>query len=113
MHWFQLKAQWKNIHDGYRRAAEKSEEQTRSGAAKAKLSTCWHFSLLGFLHSVVSGQNTNSNVEKIFYENKTDGHEAVKIPSICTLSEKSSNQRSNIFSHKDVPKGKAEETIDL
>ena len=54
MRWFQLKAQWKKIHDGYRRAADKREEHTRSGAAKAKLATCRHLSLLGFLYSVVS-----------------------------------------------------------
>ena len=80
-----------NIHDGCRRAVEKREEQTRSSAAKAKLATCRHFSLLGFLHSVVSSQNTYSNVEINFCENKTDGQEAVKAPLICTLSEKSSN----------------------
>ena len=54
MRWFQLKAQWKKIHDGYRRAADKREEHTRSGAAKAKLATCRHLSLLGFLYSVVN-----------------------------------------------------------
>ena len=70
---------------------KKKEKQTRSGAAKTKLATCRHFSLLGFLHSVVSSQNTYSNVEINFCENKTDGQEAVKAPLICTLSEKSSN----------------------
>ena len=100
MHWFQLKVQWKKICDDYRRAVEKREEQTRSGTAKAKLATCRHFSLLGFLHSVVSSQNTDSNVEIKFFENKTAGQEAVKAPLICTLSEKSSNQRSNVFYRK-------------
>ena len=70
---------------------KKKEKQTKSGAAKAKLATCRHFNLLGFLHSVVSSQNTYSNVEINFCENKTDGQEAVKAPLICTLSEKSSN----------------------
>ena len=75
MRWFQLKAQWKKIHDGYRRAADKREEHTRSGAAKAKLATCRHLSLLGFLYPVVSSQNTDSNVEVNFREKKTDGQE--------------------------------------
>ena len=89
IHWFQLKDQWKKNCDGYRRAVEKREEQTRSGTAKAKLATCRHFS-----------QNTDSNVEIKFFENKTAGQEAVKTPLICTLSEKSSNQRSNVFFRK-------------
>ena len=99
------------IYDGYQQAVEKREEQTRSGAATGKLATCRHFSLLGFLHSVVSIQNTDSNVAKNFCENKTDGQEAVKAPLICTLSEKSSNQRSNVSSHKGT--GRAGETTDL
>ena len=70
---------------------KKKEKQTKSGAAKAKLATCRHFNLLGFLHSVVSSQNTYSNVEINFCENKTDDQEVVKAPLICTLSEKSSN----------------------
>ena len=86
-----LKAQWKKICHGYKWAVEKREKQTRSGAAKTKLATCQHFSLLGFLHSVVSSQNTDSNVEINFCENKTDGQEAVKAPQICTSSEKNSN----------------------
>ena len=32
MHWFQWKVQWEKIRDGYRRAVEKREEQTKSGA---------------------------------------------------------------------------------
>ena len=88
MHWFQLKAQWKKIRDGCRRAAEKREEQTRSGAAKANSATYRHFSLPGFLNSVVSSRNTDSN-EINFCENKTDCQEAVKAPLICTRSEKS------------------------
>ena len=86
-----LKAQWKIICHGYKWAVEKREKQTRSGAAKTKLATCQHFSLLGFLHSVVSSQNTDSNVEINFCENKTNGQEAVKAPQICTSSEKNSN----------------------
>ena len=39
LHWFQLKVHWDKIRDGYRRALEKKEEQTRSGAVKAKLTT--------------------------------------------------------------------------
>ena len=108
-----MKAQWKKIRDGYQQAVEKREEQTRSGAATAKPATCRHFSLLGFLHSIVSIQNTDSNVEINFCENKTDGQEAVKAPLICTPSEKISNQRSNVSSHKGTGKGRAGETIDL
>ena len=104
MHWCQLKAQWKKIRDSYRRAAEKREKQTRSDA---KLATCRHFNLLGFLNSVVSSQNTDSNVEINFCENKTDGQKAVKAPAICNLSEKSSNQRSNVSSHKGTRKRRA------
>ena len=78
-------------------SSRKREEQTRSGAAKAKLTTCWYFSLRWFLHSVVNRQNTDSNVAVNFCKNKIDGQEAVKVPLICTLSEKSSNQRSNVF----------------
>ena len=110
MHWCQLKAQWKKIRDSYRRAAEKREKQTRSDA---KLATCRHFNLLGFLNSVVSSQNTDSNVEINFCENKTDGQEAVKAPPICNLSEKSSNQRSHVSSHKGTGKRRAGETTDL
>ena len=94
-------------------SSRKKRGATRSGAATAKLATCQHFSLLGFLHSVVSIQNTDSNVAKNFCENKTDGQEAVKAPLICTLSEKSSNQRSNVSSHKGTGKRRAGETIDL
>ena len=61
----------------------------------------------------MSSQNTDSNVEIKFCENKTDGQEAVKTPLICTLSEKSSNHRSNVFSHKGTGKWQAGETIDL
>ena len=39
LHWFQLKVQRDKIRDGYRQAVEKREEQTRSGALKAKLTT--------------------------------------------------------------------------
>ena len=110
MHWCQLKAQWKKIRDSYRRAAKKREKQTRSDA---KLATRRHFNLLGFLNSVVSSRNTDSNVEINFCENKTDGQEAVKAPPICNLSEKSSNQRSNVSSRKGTGKRRAGETIDL
>ena len=99
-----LKAQWKKIRCGYQQAVVKREEQTRSGAAKAKLAACRHFSLLRLLHSLVSSQNTDSDVEIKFCENKTDGQEAVKAPQICTLSDKSSNQRSNVSSHKGTEK---------
>ena len=61
----------------------------------------------------MSSQNTDSNAEIKFCENKTDCPEAVKTPLICTLSEKSSNQRSNAFSHKGTWKRPAGETIDL
>ena len=61
----------------------------------------------------MSSQNTDSNVEIKFCENKTDCQEALKRPLICTLSEKSSNQRSNAFSHKGTWKRPAGETIDL
>ena len=94
-------------------SSRKKEDQTRSGVSKAKLATCGHFSLLGFLRSVVISQNTDSNVEIKICENKTDGQEAVKTALICTLSEKSSNQRSNVFSHKGTGKIQARETIDL
>ena len=108
-----LKSSVEKIRDGCRRAVEKREEKTRPGAAKAKLATCRHFSLFGFLSSAVSSQNTDSNIEINFCENKIDGQEAVKAPQICTLSEKSSNQRSNVFSHKGTWKRRAGETIDL
>ena len=61
----------------------------------------------------MSSQNTDSNVETNFCESKTDGQEAVKAPQICTLSEKSSNQRSNVSSYKGRGKRRAGETIDL
>ena len=44
---------------------------------------------------------------------KQNGQEAVKTTLICTLSEKSSNQRSNVSSHKGTGKRRAGETIDL
>ena len=97
----------------YQRAVEKREEQTRSGTAKAKLVTCQHFTLLGFLLSVVSSQNTDSNIELNICENKTDDQEAVKAPQICTLSGKSSNQRSNVSSDNGAGKRKAGEIIHL
>ena len=65
-----LKAQREKVRDGYQRAVEKREEQTRSDAAKAKLATCRHFSLLGILHSVVSSQNADGNIEIIFLKTK-------------------------------------------
>ena len=61
----------------------------------------------------MSSQNTDSNVEINFYENKTDSQEAVKALQICSLSEKSSNQKSNVSSHKGTGKKRAEETIDF
>ena len=61
----------------------------------------------------MSSQNTDRNVKIKFCENKTDGQEAVKTPLICTLSEKKSNHRSNVFSHKGTGKRRAGETIDL
>ena len=48
-----------------------------------------------------------------FCENKTGGAETVKAPQICTLSEKSSNPRSNISSHKGTRKRRTKENIDL
>ena len=93
--------------------SSRKKEQTRSGATKAKLATCRDFSLLGILHSVVSSQNYDSNVEINFCENKTDGQEVVKAPLICSLSEKSSNQRLNASSRKGMRKRQAGETIDL
>ena len=44
---------------------------------------------------------------------KQNGQEVVKTTLICTLSEKSSNQRSNVSSHKGTGKRRAGETIDL
>ena len=80
---------------GYQRAVEKREEQRRSAAAKVKLATCRHFNLLEFLHSVVSIQNTDSNVEMNFCEDETDG------------------QRSDVSSNKGKGKRRAGETFDL
>ena len=88
-----MKVQWKKIRDGYRGALAKRVEQTRSGAVEAKLASSWHFSLPDFLRSVVSSQNTDSNVEITFCENKTDCQKTVEAPLICALSGKSSNQR--------------------
>ena len=99
--------------NGYWRAVEKREAQTISGAAKSKLATCRHISLIRFLHLVVSIQTTDSNVEIRFCENKTDDEEEVKASQICSLSEKISNQRSNVSSHKGTGKRRAGETIDL
>ena len=61
----------------------------------------------------MSSQNTDSNVEINFCENKIDGQEAVKAPQICNSSEKSLNQRSNVSSHKGLGKRRAGETIDV
>ena len=47
-----------------------------------------------------------------FCENKADGQEAIKTPLICTLSEKSSNHRSNVFSQKGTGKRRAGEAIE-
>ena len=61
----------------------------------------------------MSSQNTDSNVEINFYENKTDSQEAVKALHICTLSENSSNQKSTVSLHKGTGKKIAGETIDF
>ena len=61
----------------------------------------------------MSSQNADSNANINFWENKTDGQGAVKAPQICSLSEESSNQRSNPSSHKDLGKRSGGETIDL
>ena len=108
-----MKVQWKKNCYGYQRAVEKREEQPRSAAAKVKLATCRHFNSHEFLHSVVSSQNTDSNVEMNFCENETDGQEGAKASQICTLSEKSSNQRSDVSSYKGKGKRRAGETFDL
>ena len=71
-HLFQLMP-WNPIEkapDGYRQAVGKREEQTRSGAAKTKFATCQHFSLLGFLHLIVSSQNTAVMLKWIFMKTK-------------------------------------------
>ena len=48
------------------------------GLAKTKLTTSRHFSLLGFLHSVVSSQNTDSNVEINFVKTKLTAKRQLK-----------------------------------
>ena len=52
---------------------KQKKKERRSGAAKAKLANCRYFSLLGFLHTAVRSQNTDSNIEINFCESKTDG----------------------------------------
>ena len=71
-HLFQLMP-WNPIEkapDGYRQAVGKRGEQTRSGAAKTKFATCQHFSLLGFLHPIVSSQNAAVMLKWIFMKTK-------------------------------------------
>lgn len=67
-----LKAEWKKVREGYRRAVEKRVDQTKSGAASTKLATCRHFNLLSFLYSTVISQATESNVEIPCVENESN-----------------------------------------
>ena len=90
---------------------KKREKQKRSGAAKTKPAASQHFSLLGFLHSIVSSQNTDSNAEINICDNKTVGQEAIKAPQICSLSKTISNQSSNISLHKVQEKEELEKLL--
>ena len=103
----------KKIDDGYRRAVEKREEQTRSSAAEAKLTTCRHFGLLWFLHSVVNSQNTDSNVAINFYENKTEGKRKLKHLWFVLFQIKIKNEDQMFSSNKVTRKRIAGETTDF
>ena len=61
-----LKYHQKKIQHGYERAIEKRVEQMRSHAGSMKLVTCRHFNLLSFLHSTVTSQGTDTNVDTGF-----------------------------------------------
>ena len=113
-----LKSQWKKVGDGYKRATEKRVEQTRSGAGSSKLAIYRHFNLLSFLHSTVTSQGTDSNVDIGFCENQND------IESSNEISEDSQitiNSRSTIniinatetCQAKNKSKRKSEDTIDV
>ena len=87
-------------------------EQTRSGAGSSKVATCRHFNLLSFLHSTVTSQGTDSNVDISLCENQND------IESFNEISEDSQITTDKInatetWQAKNKSKRKSEDTIDV
>ena len=106
------------MRDSYKRAMEKRVEQTRSGAGSLKLATCRHFNLLSFLHSTVTSQGTDSNVDISLCENQNDIESSNEISedSQITTNSRSTIDMSNATETcqaKNKSKRKSEDTIDV
>ena len=91
-------------------------EQTRSGAGSSKLATCRHFNLLSSLHSTLTSQGTDSNVDIGFYENQNDiesPDEISKDSQITTNSRSTIANATETRQAKNKTKRKSEDTIDV
>ena len=58
-----MKKEWKSLRESFKRALTNRKNQTRSGAAGKKLSTCKYFNNLNFLTDVVSHAPTETNID--------------------------------------------------
>ena len=57
-----LQNMFNKLRDNYRRCIRKREQVTRSGSGRKKLPTCDFFGELSFLHDIVSGRSTDTNL---------------------------------------------------
>ena len=105
------------VLDGYKRATEKRVEETKSGAGSWKLAICRHFILLSFLHSTVTSQGTDSDIDIVFCENQNDIESSNKIreDSQITTNSRNTSGMSNATETcqaKNKSTRKSEDTID-
>ena len=87
-------------------------EQTRSGAGSSKLATCRHFNLLSFLHSTVTSQGTDSNVDISLCENQNDIESSNEISEDSQITTGKINATETCQA-KNKSKRKSEDTIDV
>ena len=57
-----LKNQWKNLGENWKRCLVRREQQMKSGAEAQNLATCKFFKLLVFIHDKVMNKKTHSNM---------------------------------------------------
>ena len=89
-------------------------EQTRSGAGSSKLATCRHFNLLSSLHSTLTSQGTDSNVDIGFYENQNDIESSNEIREDSQIATNSRSTIANTTEHvKPKIKGKEKVRVSL
>ena len=93
-------------------------EQARSGAGSSKLAKCRHFNPLSFVHSTVTSQGTDGNIDIGFCENQNDIESSNEISedSRTTTNSHSTISISNAIDTcqaKNKSKRKSENIIDV